>query len=162
MLNIYDIFVDAAVYLSPIFFSGAVGAVLMMAWVRSAYRYIAKFVDVVRGMGRLDDKNSVVSENLSAAVLGVYEVRQWQCSITGLMYEPTCPCGYHVPRLWGLSQIRFLIPGGSIGVKLKSNVTFNCSYSGILGLIIEGCKMLSIIYVCSNRRSQFCMKNLEW
>ena len=62
------------------------------------------------------------------------------------MYQPSCLCGSHMPLLRGLSQTRVLDHGGAIGIQFKSNIQFNWAYAKRIGLSLEGCSGLSIIY----------------
>ena len=63
-------------------------------------------------------------------------------------------------RFWGLYCTKVLAPGGVMGLQLKSNILFNCTYTNIFGSSLEICTRLSVISTCSNRQSQFYMGKL--
>ena len=74
MLNIDTSYYNAAICLSPIFFSGIVWVGLIREWVSSAALWISISDDDILVKGRLTDKNSIVLETISDALLGIYEV----------------------------------------------------------------------------------------
>ena len=46
--------------------------------------------------------NSTVSDIRSALVLGIYDVWNIECAMSGPMYQPRYPCGAHDDILFGL------------------------------------------------------------
>ena len=103
MLNMSAICITYAVCLSPIVVSGIVGVGLSRECVRSNVKCVANNSDTIFGKGGGFWEDSVVLENRSFPVLGVYGVRHLECSIFGLTCQPSCLCGSHAPLLCGFS-----------------------------------------------------------
>ncbi len=45
------------------------------------------------------------------------------------------------------------MPGGAIGVQLKSTLLFNCAQGDSMGVILDPLKRLSVITACGTSRS---------
>ena len=63
-------------------------------------------------------EKSTVSDILSTIVLGIYDVWNLQCSISGPMYQASSPRGDHDALQFGLLLITMLVPGGDNDVQL--------------------------------------------
>jgi hypothetical protein len=88
-----------------------------------------------------------VSEDSVAAIM-------W--SWAGPRYHPSVASGSHVCLCPDFSWIRTLVPGGAMGVRLKSNVPSRAVYAEMRGLRRDGRKRFSVVCAWLVSLSQRC------
>ena len=74
--------------------------------------------------------------------------------MAGPRYHPSVPCGSQDLRCAGFSWIKILVPGGAMGVRLKSKGPSNMVWADIFGFRRAGRNMLSVVVACGMSRSQ--------
>ena len=113
--------------------------------------------DDANGMLILVGDHDTVSQMLLLLVSQAQTVKHRYDSRAGPRYQPSSPCGAHVPRADGFSWMRTRIPGGAIGVRLKSNVPCNCAQADNFGLRRDARNKLSVSSACGSNWSHRCM-----
>ena len=77
-------------------------------------------LDEASGIVTFMGNQEIVSEMRSARVSNIQRVKHRYESRAGPTYQPSLACGDQVVRLLGLSCTRTRMPGGAMGVRLKS------------------------------------------
>ena len=66
--------------------------------------------------------------------------------------HPMTPCHPHFHRCPGFSCMTTFVPGGTIGVALKSNAPSNCAYTGSFGLMRDAHMRFNVVSTCISIR----------
>ena len=69
------------------------------------------------------------------------------------MYHPGTARGAQVPRASGSSCTNTRVPGGPIGVRLKSNTPLSCAYAESFGLMRDPRNKFRVVRAWGKRRS---------
>ena len=79
--------------------------------------------------------------------------------MAGPIYQPSFACGDQVPRWDGLSWTSTLMPGGAIGVLLKSNRPLSCSHADSFGFSRDPLRRLRVSSAWKRILHQSCIGN---
>ena len=100
------------------------------------------------GIGVCVGNQVSVSAILSRLVSVIHVLKHRYDCIAGPTYHPSTACGAHVFRFSGFSWTSTFIPGGAIGVRLKSNCPWTWAHAERFGLIRDPRIRLSVRTAC--------------